>query len=284
MPDLERIQQNTPGTISQQWTQDGAVADPGTVTVGITRADGAVLVAAGAATSGTATAPRTFNLTTTHTALLDSLKVTWTSPTKGTLVSYIDVVGGNLFTLARAQALLPTATVADIADARTYAETEIEAALGYALVPRYIIEKITGRWCQALRVSSPYVRTIRSATVNGVALSAGQLADLSFANGLVAGYPWGPIAGAWGTTLNNVTIGYEHGLDTPPPGASRAALDEAVAYLGGSTANGTGGGIDPRAESVVTVDGTVRLRASTGTLLSATAADWVQANRLLVVA
>jgi hypothetical protein len=47
MPDLERIQKLTPGTLSQQWTEDGAVVDPGTVTIGITKADGTVLVAAG---------------------------------------------------------------------------------------------------------------------------------------------------------------------------------------------------------------------------------------------
>jgi hypothetical protein len=107
MPDLERIQQRTPGTLSQQWYEDGTVVDPGTVTIGITRADGTSLVAAGTATAGSGTAARTFNLTTTHTALLDSLTVTWTSTLKGTLVSYLEVVGGFLFNLADARALSP---------------------------------------------------------------------------------------------------------------------------------------------------------------------------------
>jgi 20S proteasome alpha/beta subunit len=58
MPDLERIGQLTPGSLSQQWYEDGSAVDPGTVTVGITRADGTVLVAAGTATTGTGTAAR----------------------------------------------------------------------------------------------------------------------------------------------------------------------------------------------------------------------------------
>ena len=82
--------------------------------------------------------------------------------------------------------------------------------------------------------------------------------------------------------MPNIVIGYEHGADAPAPGASKAVLDEAVAYLGGSSDDG--GGIDPRAESVVTVDGTIRLRSSATTLLSATTADWVQANKLRVLA
>src|SRR5215217_5067951 len=130
MPDLERVQQLTPATVSQQWYEDGTATDPGTVTVGITRADGTTLVAAGAATSGTGTSPRTFNLTTTHTALLDRLKLTWTSTTKGTLTSYVEIVGGFLFTLAELSADLATSTTtytaAQMADARTYAETQIE--------------------------------------------------------------------------------------------------------------------------------------------------------------
>jgi hypothetical protein len=284
---MERVVRGRSFTLSKTFYSDGIAVTPGSLpTVAIVRSDATTV--ATSSVSGTGVGPYTVTVTAANNTLLDTLTVTWTATIGGQSNTYVDIVevaGDVLFGVAQALAAMPTATVAAIADARTYAETEIESELGYALVPRFTLEKATGRWCQALRVRNPYVRTIRSATVNGVALSTGQLTDLSFdANGFIVGYPWGAIAGAWGTTLNNVTIGYEHGLDTPPPGASRAALDEAVAYLGGSTANGAGGGIDPRAESVVTVDGTVRLRASTGTLLSASAADWMQANRLLVVA
>src|SRR5690349_8723938 len=100
MPELERILRGTPGTLSKQWYEDGVPVDPGTVTVEITRADGTSLVAAGAATTGSGSTPRAFALTTTHTALLDRLTVTWTSTAKGTLTSVVEVVGGYLFNLA----------------------------------------------------------------------------------------------------------------------------------------------------------------------------------------
>jgi hypothetical protein len=96
MPELERIQKATPGTLSQQWYEDGVAVDPGTVTLGITRADGTTLVAPATGTTGSGTGVRTYNLTTTHTALLDRLTVTWTSTLKGTLLTYVEVVGGFL--------------------------------------------------------------------------------------------------------------------------------------------------------------------------------------------
>lgn len=272
--DFERVQQSTPFTLSQQWYEDGSPVDPGAVTLGVTRADGTVLIAAGQSTSGTGVSPRTFNLTATHTALLDTLKITWTSATKGTLVSYVEVAGGFLFTISQAQAILPSATPAQLIEARIYAETELEAALGYALVPRYAFEARTARTGYALRVRNHYVRAVRSVSINGTALTGGQLTDLSFdAGGYVAGYWWCQTT----LRLNNVTIGYEHGLDRPPPGASRQALSVALEYLGGDP---NGSGIDPRAESIVTVDGTVRLRTSSGLFSALGVNEWVAANRL----
>ena len=149
MPDLERIQQNTPATLSQQWYEDGAAVDPGTVTLEITRADGTVLVAAGASTSGVTTAPRTYNLTTTHTALLDTLKITWTSTLKGTLVSYVEVAGGFLFSISQARALKPLDNVTNyptavLKDMRITVEQALEDACGVAFVPRYERETVNG--------------------------------------------------------------------------------------------------------------------------------------------
>jgi hypothetical protein len=161
MPDLERIGQLTPGTLSQQWYEDGAVVDPGTVTVGITRADGTVLVAAGTATTGSGTGARTYNLTTTHTALLDRLTVTWTSTLKGTLLSYVEVVGGFWFSLAELRAIrgLTDTTdypTSDLAAMRTTVEDAIEEYTG-ALVPRYAYQTVSGVSGQPIRLSKPYV-------------------------------------------------------------------------------------------------------------------------------
>jgi hypothetical protein len=278
---MERVVRGRSFTLSKQFYSDGVLATPsGTPTVAIVRlSDGTTVTTS--SVSGTGVGPYTATVTAANNTLLDSLTVTWIATLGGQSNTYVDVVevaGDVLFSITDALALLPTATAAQISDARTYAETELESALGYALVPRYTRETRTGRWCHALRVRNPYVRAVRSASVNGIALTSPQLTALSFdADGFVVGYEWGA---SW-NTVSNVVVGYEHGLDKPPPGAMKAALDEAVASLGGSTTNG---GIDPRAESVVTVDGTVRLRSSTGTLLSATAADWVQANPSINVA
>jgi hypothetical protein len=176
MPDLERIQQLTPGTLSQQWYEDGAAVDPGTVTVGITRADGTVLVAAGSSTAGTGTAARTFNLTTTHTALLDRLRVTWTSTLKGTLVSYVEVVGGFLFSIADARALKPLDSAvsyptSQIVSTRLLAEQALEDACGVAFVPRYSLETVM--YAGSPLVLKPQGQTIRTLTVRGDAVHDG---------------------------------------------------------------------------------------------------------------
>lgn len=273
MADLERIQQLTPATLSQQWYEDGSVVDPGAVTVGITRADGTVLVAAGTPTSGTGTSPRTVNLTTTHTTSLDSLKVSWASPTKGTLLSVVEVVGGFTFAIKQARDALGDQAydAGKIADARTYAETELEKALGFALVPRYARDTTSGRWCRPIRLR-PYLRSIRTATVGGTALTAGELAALTFTAGFVYGY-------SWPTGNGNIVVGYEHGLDTPPPGATRAALALAVEYLGGGT-----GSVDPRAERLITDDGTLVFGASGGQFRAPGVDQWIAANRLVSIA
>jgi hypothetical protein len=234
MPDLERIQKLTPGTLSEQWTEDGAVVDPGTVTVGITRADGTVLVAAGTATSGTGTSARTFNLTTTHTAALDKLQVTWTSTLKGTLVSYVEVVGGFLFSIAEARAITPlndtTAyTTADIADVRTAVEQAIEQAAGVAFAGRYALERCNGDGSNVLQLKRPLPSIIRSASIGGTALSVSQLADLTMT-------PSGAVYSTltyftWGQ--NNIVVGYEHGYQDAPMEIRRAAVLLAKMWLVG---------------------------------------------------
>jgi hypothetical protein len=171
MADLERIQQLTPGTLSQQWYEDGVPVDPGTVTVGITRADGTVLVASGTGTTGAGTAARTFSVTTTHTALLDRLLVTWTSSAKGTLTSHLEVVGGFVFSLAELIAVKPpnqTWTTAQLVAMRTTVEQAIEDEYGTALVPRYRRDTLSGDGTTLLRLRDP-VRTVRAATVTSTA-------------------------------------------------------------------------------------------------------------------
>lgn len=277
---MERTLQSTPVTISQSWEVDGTIVDPGTVTVTITRADGTTLVA-NAATAGTGATPRTYTLTQAETAQLDNLTFTWVSATRGTLRSLVEITGGYLFSVSQARQAIgdPALSAASITEARVYAEVELERAVGYALVPRYARDTVSAAGTRApLRLPRWYARAVRAVTVkrpggSDTILSAADIALLTLDVRTLAGYPWP--AGR-----SNVIVGYEHGRDAPPPGATRAALALAMSYLGvGSTS-----GVDPRAESIVTVDGTVRLRAADGEFAAPGVNEWVSANRIPMVA
>jgi hypothetical protein len=257
MPDLERVQQNTPLTLSKQWYEDGVAVDAGAVTIGITRADGTVLVAAGTSTAGTGTNPRTYNLTTTHTALVDRLTVTWTSTTKGVQVSIVEVAGGALFSISdlRASLSLPNTTTtatADLIEMRTTVEQAIEQACGCAFVPRYFEETFNGEGGLAVftyaplvgnvpNTTIPFVTQVRSASIGGVAVTAADvLPD-------VAGFYY---ATTWPTGYRNVVIRYTTGAQSVPAEISRAALLLAKMWLSGRTSP-----IDDRAVTFSTTDG-----------------------------
>ena len=232
MPDLERVLQNTPLTVSHQFAEDGVAVDPGSVTVGITRADGTVLEAPGQATGGAGTAPRTFLLTSSHTALLDTLTITWDSPTKGEVVSYVEVVGGFMFTLAELTALKPgnaTWTTTQKVEKRNEVEEAIEREYGAAVVPRYSYETIRTTDSWPLQLRWPVIRSIRSLShtygTTTTALTQSELDTLTFtARGQVHGYSWTLGYGTW-------TIGYEHGLDYPPARLKLNALRLARQWL-----------------------------------------------------
>jgi hypothetical protein len=230
VPDLERILQNTPGSLSQQWYENGVAVDPGTVNVNVTRADGSALITGGAV-SGTGTGARTLSLSTTHTALLDRLTVTWISTGKGTLVSYVEVVGGFLFSLAELTALKPTNatwTTAQLVSTRMAVEESLEDACGVAFVPRYARETVSGTGTTGLLLKWPKVRAIRAAssTYNGTTttLSASDLLGLT----------WGSYAGLYGYSWTQGypwIVGYEHGYDGPPERVRQAALLLAKSWL-----------------------------------------------------
>lgn len=271
---MDRIKQATPATISNTWYSDGTIIDPGTVTVGVTAADGTVVVAPGTATSGGGAAARTFNLTAGHTAALNMLTATWTSSTQGTDTTVYEVAGDFLFTIAQARTALGDAAydAAKVAEARTYAETELERALGFALVPRYATRTLWARRADRIKLR-PFVRVIRSATIGGTPISAANIANLIYSpDGYVAGYSW------WN---GQVVVRYEHGMDPDndlSSGARRAALSLAVEYLGGDV---SGNGVDPRAERLVTDDGTIVYGAAAGGQFSVPDVNrWVTANGL----
>src|SRR5215217_5884268 len=103
---MERIAQGRSATLTHTFYVDGVATNPSpdTATVAITRADGTALVPAGAVTDA-GTGVVTLTLTPTETALLDTLKVTWTASFGGQsqgFTDYVEVAGGFLFSLSQA--------------------------------------------------------------------------------------------------------------------------------------------------------------------------------------
>lgn len=246
--DLERVKQNTSSLVSKQFYSGSTPADPGTVTVTVTRDDGTVLTTGGA-TTGSGAGPRSFTLTAaTHNNLLDRLTVNWVSSSLGTLETVVEVVGDFLFASVELKTLVPAATDDQIITARNRVEQALEHSVGFAFVPRYNRATLNGNRTMPLRVSS-YLRRVRWATTlaSGVttALTASDLLALSVNSaGFIAGY-------SWATGYGNVSVGYEHGMDSPPEPVRAAALDYARFLLTQDTS------IDSRAERLVTDDGTL---------------------------
>lgn len=268
---LTRVVAGRSATLTHTFESNGTPTDPSpdSATVTITRADGTVFVPA-ASVDNTGTGTASITLTPTELGSLDRLTVAWTVTIGGypqTFTDTVEVAGGTVFTVAQARTAIGDSAydAAKIVEARTYAETELENAVGFALVPRYAFEAKDGSVDPI--VLRPYVRAIRSITAGGGALTTSDLAGLTYAGGILRGY-W------WPRGYGNVLVGYEHGLETPPPGATRAALALALDYLGADDSS-----IHPRAESVTTVDGTLRLRMG-GQFGVAAADDWIAANRM----
>lgn len=226
----QRILRGASAVLSwQNVDSDGEPAAPsGTVTVGVVSSDGTVVKAALTATSGTGSDPRTVTLTAAQTATLDVLTATWTDGgDSSTHTTTIEIVGGYYFTLAEARysddllADGSKVTNATLKALRWEVENEIEAITGVAFVPRYRYEHVIGTSCNGTLLA-PYLRSIRSITSDyGSTTSAWSANDLTALTidtvvGRVSGYR---------SFAGDLLVGYEHGMDRPPPDVKRAALD-----------------------------------------------------------
>ena len=219
----ERILRGTPATITKQFLdQDGDAADPGVVTIGITKADGTTLVAAGTATSGTGTSPRTYALAAVAT--LEWLTATWTSSTHGAQTSRVEVVSGYYFTVAAAR----THKTAAMADTTTYPTAAIQAARAeveqeferycWPFVPRFKRTTIAARGnSSCLILDDQCVRSLRSVVElgsDGLAEYTWTAADLAATHVAANGVLTRLSDDTW--DLSNHIIEYEYGWDSPP--------------------------------------------------------------------
>ena len=245
-----------PVTLTKQWYADGTVIDAGTVTIGITDANGDTVVAAATATTKTgATTTTTYTYALAAQAEPNRLKVTWTrSDTSVPLVDWIEVFGSQLFTEAEArayqisgaQAPLSAAAYTDamIANERLRIQDLFESKTGRSWVRRYARVALRGSGCEAIRPGDGRARDatgrklagdgygrdivrVISGVVNGTAV------DL--ANVVVDGDRIWLTSGTWATPSStnplNVVIEYEYGIDPPDSEAHENALILAVSSL-----------------------------------------------------
>ena len=250
----QRVLLNTPTTLTIVFEVDGVATDPSPTdaTVTITRADGTPLLTDEPATR---TAVGTFDvsLTAAQNDRVDALTVAWTS-SLGTLTTFVEIVGGFLFTIAEARMTKPLDDVAThpsqrIIDARTLAETALEEACSVAFVPRYFTERLDGKRDTDLLLSTVRPLTITACTVDGVTVAPSEL-EL-YADGRVYRQA------GWGTLRRGVTITGTHGYASPPPRVSRAAILLAKRFLIDSP-------VSDRATSLTTEDGTTQFLVTAG--------------------
>lgn len=236
---MDRIPKGRSTDISIAFTDlAGAPADPAPDSCQVTVVDdaGATIVAATAADDAGATAPGTFThtLTPANTAQLNVLTARWTATVAGqaeTRETQIEVVGGEYFTIADARRLKTLENTerfpaADILFARDVAADALENACGVAFLPRFRRQTLSGDDSTTIRLDRRRVRALRQITVDGVALTAGELA-LVIPTASRTLYR----AAGWANGVENITVAYEHGFSYPPARVARAVLLLAKRFL-----------------------------------------------------
>ena len=215
------------------WRQigaDGEPADPGTVTVTVTRATGTAVVTA-AATGGATTAARTYTLTAAQTATLDRLTVTWVAAGVTLATTEVDVCAAPWFSNAELRTAHPSLSNVStypatlITVARLQVEGFIERVTNRRFTPGYDYRVLPGAPGYLLVLPSMDIRRVRSAELlddpSAAAtetLAAGELAAIPVSRtGCITRY-----TDTWGSRW--VRIGYEHGLTTPPGDVKAAAM------------------------------------------------------------
>lgn len=203
---------------------NGDPVDPGAVTATVKDSAGVEIAGSPFGTTGTST--RSFTLPVTL-AVLDVYSVTWNVPDGSKRYSAFEMVGGFVFTLADLRAFDAELTEAAYSDARVRAAREYvqevfedESVTGVAFRPRGRRAKRDGTDTTDLVLPDPLPRSVVSAKVDDVALTAAELADLVL-------YRHGKVrrkSGRWSAGIGNVEVFYEHGHAERPAPINEAAL------------------------------------------------------------
>lgn len=242
MTTLYRAARTRPTVLSYEWP-DLDEEGPATVT-------GVTVTAVSAATGSAVTLPDpsavvngVCSVVVPGQAALDELTITWSGVIDGATVVDVDlleIAGGSYFNLAaarRADRDLDDATrytTSDLRTARTEIEVEFERICDRAFLPRYRRVVLDGPDDDVLILPNADIRRIRSASITSspggtpVPLTTDELAalvvnstDRTVTRGL-----------RWPRGIGNITIGYEHGMDRPPPDLKRVAMMRLRSRLG----------------------------------------------------
>lgn len=220
----EQILKGTGDYIELTITEDGAAKDASTATVTITRLDGSVLVANGAAVeTGAATGIFRYTLTPAQCSSLDVLAAEWSVTVDGLVRTFHtthEIAGGVCVTLAelREQSGLEDSakvTPSKLIAVRRWFEKRAERHCGVAFVPRASKDVVDGTGTSKLLLPRGYPRVVRSAKVDGVTVdtSAWEL----YNHGELQRedvFPFG---------RQNIEIIYEHGFGVTPTDLADAA-------------------------------------------------------------
>lgn len=195
----------------------GEPADAGTVTVTVTRSDGTELRAAGTATSGSGTAPRTVALTIAELADLDVLSAVWSADGVELARTTAEIVGRPWMSVAELRAA--TYDVDDVRyppdrvrSAIARVEREFERICGGPWVPRFRVYDRVGTGTCRMALPEKRLRSVRwGHTWDGVL----ELSNLTAVGASPAGIALRSDGTAWPSV--RLLLGCEVGADGPPP-------------------------------------------------------------------
>jgi hypothetical protein len=247
-------------TLTQTWYQSGTPTDVGDVTIGIVDGNGAVVVAAGTATSNDTGGVYTYTLADQANPKL--LVATWTDTTSGdTRVDRLEVLGNWLFTENQARtfaakadattALKPLASSTEypddtISDERSRLTDDFESWTGRSWVPRYARVELSGNGGSVLSLRDGFARTsdgyqlhrpgrlndiavLLTVTVGGTAVDVADI-EIDETAGRVI-HTTSVWTAATITTPFNVIVEYVYGLPYIVDGVDRIALKVLVDRL-----------------------------------------------------
>lgn len=250
---MQRLTRGRSGTLKADFSPSA----PASATVTVTNDAGTVVMATTAATMIGSIATKAI----TPQTQLDRLTCVWVGGGE-TITTYVDVVGARL--LLPAALAVDGKTDAEKEEAILLAEQTLEDACHVSFYPAYRKERLGN-----IKLSRAKVRSIRSCTVNGASVIDSSMVRVvgerhiqrrQFSASAVLSWIGNLSEAAYANEDHReIVVAYEHGYDTPPAGASRAAKLLAEDFLTTAPSDWF-----DRASSISTEDGATYSLATPG--------------------